>query len=208
MNTATRADLQATEMPTLAHYEQHAQAFWQGTKDHDVTQNYHAFLSAMPANTVLDILDFGCGPGRDLHYFKSLGHRTIGLDGCENFCRMAREYAGCEVLHQSFLQLTLPHQRFDGTFANASLFHVPSSELLRVLGDLRAALKPGGILFMSNPRGDGEGWNGDRYGHYMEFEKSEQYLTQAGFIVRNHYYRPEGKPRNEQPWLAIVSERT
>ncbi len=59
---------------TIAHYDEHAEGFWQGTKDHDVTQNYQAFLSAMPKGRPLDILDFGCGPGRDLLYFKQLGH--------------------------------------------------------------------------------------------------------------------------------------
>ena len=34
---------------------------------------------------------------------------------------------------QNFLALQLPESRFDGIFANASLFHVPSQELPRVL---------------------------------------------------------------------------
>ena len=48
---------------------------------------------------------------------------------------MARSYSGCEVLHQDFLAMALPESRFDGVFANASLFHVPSRELPRVLLD-------------------------------------------------------------------------
>ena len=68
-------------------------------------------------------------------------------------------------------------------------------------------MKPGGILFSSNPRGDGEGWNGERYGHYMELEASRAFLEQAGFVLLDHYYRPAGKPREQQPWLAIVSQK-
>jgi hypothetical protein len=30
------------------------------------------------------------------------------------------------------------------------------------------------------------------------------YMTAAGFVELEHYYRPEGLPRNEQPWLASV----
>jgi len=45
-------------------------------------------------------------------------------------------------------------------------------------------LKPGGVLFSSNPRGEGEeGWSGARY---------------------SAYYRPAGLPRERQPWLASV----
>jgi hypothetical protein len=39
------------------------------------------------------------------------------------------------------------------------LFHVPSQELPRVLLELHTTLKPGGVLFSSNPRGrNEEGW--------------------------------------------------
>lgn len=205
------ADLSRIESRTLASYSASAAEFWQGTRDHDVTQNYAAFLAAClhgkPAGTALDILDFGCGPGRDLLYFKSLGHRPVGLDGCADFCRMAREHSGCTVLQQNFLQLQLDAQSFDGIFANASLFHIPSGELPRVLRELHSALRADGVLFSSNPRGEGEGWAGARYGHWMEFDASERYWREAGFEIVDHYYRPAGKPRAEQPWLALVSRK-
>jgi SAM-dependent methyltransferase len=205
--TLPAAQLVEIEAITLAHYEANAQSFWQGTKDHDVTQNYQALLSQFPVGKTLDILDFGCGPGRDLSYFKSLGHRPVGLDGSNTFCVMARANTGCQVLHQHFLSLSLPRHGFDGVFANASLFHVPGQELPRVLQELHGALRPGGILFTSNPRGNTEGWSGQRYGHFMEFDVSNAYLEGAGFTVVQHYYRPQGAPRAEQPWLAIVSRK-
>ena len=78
---------------------------------------------------------------------------------------MARADSGCEVWQQDLLQLQLPTESFDGIFANAVLFHVPSVELPGVLARLHEALKGGGVLFCSNPRGqDEEGWSGDRYG--------------------------------------------
>jgi len=195
------------ENGTLAHYEQTAESFWQGTRDHDVSQNIEAFLQALPETGPLDMLDLGCGPGRDLAAFKAAGHRPVGLDGSKTFCQMASEHSGCPVLHQQFLSLELDEASFDGVFANASLFHIPSAELERVLKQLHRALRPGGILFSSNPRGSSEGWNGPRYGHYMELEVTESFLEQAGFKIIHHYYRPEGQPRDSQPWLAILSQR-
>ena len=88
---------------TISHYDDNAWSFWEGTKDHDVSQNYDHFLAQFAATRKLDILDFGCGPGRDLAYFKGLGHRAVGLDGSFAFCAMAQENTGCPVLHQSFL---------------------------------------------------------------------------------------------------------
>jgi SAM-dependent methyltransferase len=194
---------------TLGHYSAHAESFWQGTKDHDVRQNIAALLGAIEGDGPFTILDFGCGPGRDLGELKRLGHEAVGLDGCGEFCAMARARTGCEVLEQDFLSLDLPEARFHGVFANASLFHVPSLELPRVLGELRGALRPRGVLFSSNPRGgDREGWNGDRYGCYYERPRWSELVTAAGFAEVGHYYRPTGLPREEQPWLASVWRRT
>ena len=112
---------------TLGHYNASADGFRDGTRDHDVSQNIEALLRHLDASSVLSILDFGCGPGRDLRAFSARGHHVIGLDGAERFVAMARSESGCEVWHQNFLQLDLPPARFDGIFANASLLHVPIS---------------------------------------------------------------------------------
>lgn len=188
---------------TLNHYNAQAEAFWQGTRDHDVRQNIDALLRSMEGLPPFEILDLGCGPGRDLITFTQLGHRATGLEGTPRFCEMARAHSGCEVLQQDFLRLDLPAGRFDGIFANASLFHVPTQALPRVLKELHAALKPRGVLFSSNPRGQGEeGWSGGRYGAYHDLEHWRVFMVDAGFVALDHYYRPSGQPRHRQPWLA------
>ncbi len=193
---------------TLAHYNERAEAFRAGTRDHDVSQNIDALLRHIEAKPPWTLLDFGCGPGRDLKTFATLGHHAIGLDGAERFVEMARADTGCEVWQQDFLALSLPDARFDGVFANAALFHVPSRELPRVLGQLHATLKPRGVLFSSNPRGaNEEGWNGARYGAYHDLARWRAYLMDTGFAELEHYYRPAGLPRDEQPWLASVWRR-
>jgi SAM-dependent methyltransferase len=205
----TPADLEAISERTVTHYDLAAESFWAGTHDHDVSQNIAALLDHIEGQPPFSILDFGCGPGRDLLTFQRLGHRPVGLDGSARFVEMARGLTGCEVLHQDFLSLDLPAARFDGIFANASLFHVPRQELPRVLRELRAALIPRGVLFSSNPRGDNqEGWSGgDRYGAYHDLAAWQAFLQAAGFDELLHYYRPPGLPREQQPWLASVWRR-
>ena len=189
---------------TLADYARRAEAFRDGTRDHDVSQNIEALLSAIDATPPFDILDIGCGPGRDLKSFKALGHRAIGLEACAEFAAMA-EAEGFEVWRQNFLALNLPPARFDGLFANASLFHVPGRELPRVLRQFHAALRPNGVLFSSNPRGHNEeGWFNGRYCAYHDLAQWRGFLTGAGFAEIGHYYRPKGLPREQQPWLASV----
>lgn len=205
MAQLSREDLAAVSGRTLDHYNRHADSFWRGTRDHDVTQNLAALLRHVEGAPPYTILDFGCGPGRDLKALSEQGHVAVGLEGSARFVEMARTWSGCEVLHQDFLALDLPAGRFDGVYANAALFHVPAQELPRVLAELRASLKPRGVLFSSNPRGrDEEGWNQGRYGAYWDLETWRRHLTGAGFVELEHYYRPAGLPREQQPWLATV----
>jgi SAM-dependent methyltransferase len=200
--------LEALSRSTLEHYEQNAESFWQGTRDHDVSQNIDALLAALGNRAPLEILDFGCGPGRDLLEFKRRGHLPVGLDGSTAFVSRAREYAGVPVLQQQFLRLELPEGRFDGVFANASLFHVPAQELPRVLGELRSCLKPCGVLFVSNPRGDNrEGYQGARYGSYHDEDTWWRFALGAGFEALSHYYRPPGLAREQQSWLCSLWRR-
>jgi SAM-dependent methyltransferase len=203
--TQARQELDQITATTLDHYNERAAEFWSGTRDHDVKQNIDALLRHIRATPPCDILDFGCGPGRDLAAFRALGHVPVGLEGSHSFAVMARDHSGCEVWEQNFLALDLPRGRFDGIFANASLFHVPCQELPRVLGELRGALRPEGVLFTSNPRGNNEeGWNRGRYGAYHDLEAWRKFLTAAEFVELEHYYRPSGLPREQQPWLASV----
>ena len=198
-------DLEKIASLTLENYNQRADDFWNGTHDHDVSQNVAALLQYIEGEPPFTILDFGCGPGRDLKAFAGLGHVAIGLEGAARFADMARAHGGGEVWQQDFLKLDLPDQHFDGVFANAALFHVPSQELPRVLRELHATLKPHGVLFSSNPHGHNEeGWNRGRYGVFYDLETWRRYLSAADFVELTHYYRPAGAPRTQQPWLASV----
>jgi len=206
------SDPELTEIATrtLGHYEANAASFWAGTRDHDVTQNYAALLAALGNRAGLRLLDFGCGPGRDLVALTALGHVVTGLDGTPAFVQMARAKSGCVVLAQNFFELELGAGVFDGVFANASLFHVPRALLPRVLGQLFRSLVPGGALFCSNPRSferDWEGWQGERYGSYLTSDGWSSVITEAGFVIERLFLRPAHKPPAEQPWHALVAQK-
>lgn len=191
-------------LKTLLYYSSNPTEFWQGTKDHDVSQNINALLSNIQKNTPYKILDFGCGPGRDLLTFEELGHQAYGLDGCREFCEMAQEHSSCVVYNQDFIDVDLADNFYDGIFANASLFHVPKENLSDLIKKFYNSLTTGGILFSSNPRGNGEDIHGERCANFMEIEEYKKIVEDQGFKLINHYYRPAGKPVDECPWLACI----
>ena len=153
------------------------------------------------------ILDFGCGPGCDLMHFTSLGHEAVGLDGSAELAALARKHPAARCCIKTFSPSTYPRARLM-VCSRMRRLHVPRQELPRVLQELWQTLKPGGILFSSNPRGDNqEGFNGTRFGSFHSLEAWRGYISAAGFEELTHYYRPEGRPRDEQPWLAVVAKK-
>jgi hypothetical protein len=78
-----------------------------------------------------------------------------------------------------------------------------------VLVEIRGALKPRGVLFSSNPRGNNEeGLSGGRYGCFFDPDTWRTNLQAAGFLELRSYFRPPGLPRDRQPWLATVWRRS
>jgi hypothetical protein len=51
-------DLEKIAHLTQEHYDQRAEAFWQGTRDHDVGQNIAALLQYIDSKPPFTILDF------------------------------------------------------------------------------------------------------------------------------------------------------
>ena len=154
------APLGTESTETLLDYGAVALAFDEGNKGHDVSQNLEALLSSLatPAGAprALDVLDLGCAGGRDLLALAARGHRPVGLDGAPEFVALARAKGPFEVWEQDLCRLALPAARFDGVFANAVLFHVPSAHLDAALAQIWATLRPGGAFFCSNAHGFGE----------------------------------------------------
>ena len=199
------AEFRHISAATIGHYRRMATLYRDGTWNHDVSQNLQALLAAIPGVAPYRILDLGCGPGRDLVTFRARGHVAVGLDGCPEFVAMARAASGCEVWQQDLLAMTLPPASFDGVFANAVLFHVPSQALPVTLDRLHAALKPGGALLASNPRGqDEEGFVDGRYACFYGFDTWHRLVSRSGFALVDHYFRPPGTPRRQQQWLATL----
>ena len=78
-------DLEKIASLTLDYYNEQAEEFWQGTREHDVKQNIAALLQWIEGEPPFTILDFACGPGRDLKVFSEPGHIAVGLEGAAHF---------------------------------------------------------------------------------------------------------------------------
>jgi hypothetical protein len=101
-------DLEKIADLKLDYYNRHAEDFWEGTRNHDISQNIAAMLRYIESERPFTILDFGCAPGRDLKAFTELGHLATGLEGAAHLAAMARAYSGCECGNRIFSSSIYP----------------------------------------------------------------------------------------------------
>lgn len=100
------------------------------------------------------VLDAGCGSGRDALAFAQAGFEVDAFDASPEMVALARAHTGLDVACHTFDDVTAL-ERYDGIWACASLVHLDDEGLLRALTRLMAALKVGGVIFMSLKKGEG-----------------------------------------------------
>ncbi|HCM9620691.1 TPA: class I SAM-dependent methyltransferase [Enterobacter cloacae subsp. cloacae] len=144
---------------TLHYYENHAQDFFDGTVNVDMTSLYEAFTQHLPHGA--RVLDAGCGSGRDAKAFHEMGYQVDAFDASSAMVELARQHTGLPVQLMTFSEIDSKAQ-YDGIWCCASLLHVPSSGLPAVMQKLADALKPGGVWYVSFKYGNGERVQGER----------------------------------------------
>lgn len=103
------------------------------------------------------VVDLGCGPGRDALALARSALRVTGLDLSSRMLERAAKDQ--PVLVRADLgQPPFRDGSIDGTWAAATLLHVPSEDVPRTLGAWRLLLRPGGTLALSTSLGSDEGW--------------------------------------------------
>lgn len=147
-------------MDSIDYYNKYANIYFESTVDLDMGETLERFLSMLPEGG--EVLDLGCGSGRDSLKLIERGFDVTAIDGSIELCGLASIHIGQDVLHMQFDELDF-QEVFDGIWACASLLHVSPEELEVVLGKVIDGLKPGGILYMSFKHGEFSGFRNGRY---------------------------------------------
>jgi ubiquinone/menaquinone biosynthesis C-methylase UbiE len=155
------------------------------------------------------VLDVGCGPAHDTAGLRDLGLRAIGFDRSRGMLAQARPHQ-LPLLLGDMRQLPLRAGALDGLWVCASFLHIPKPDAPEVLRELRRVLRPGGVLFISIKRGQGQRWiahgsGGQRFFVFYQEDELDALLTAAGFIVRESWLDADHLGRPE-PWIARLAE--
>jgi SAM-dependent methyltransferase len=143
------------------------------------------FNSLLAANS--DVLDIGCGPGRDLDFFASCGHGVVGIELNSSFYDMCSSKH--TVVNGDIRELTsfFSPQTFDGIWAQASFVHLSTDEVEAVIVDCFTLLRPGGLFYASVPSSGDTGWRDETDGRRWYTVWPDDSITtpmqNAGFTV-------------------------
>ncbi|MGN0482348.1 MAG: class I SAM-dependent methyltransferase [Lachnospiraceae bacterium] len=191
---------------TIAYYNSNAEQFYDATVNADMCQQYDAFETYLFPGA--DILDCGCGSGRDSLYFLNQGYRVTAIDGSKELCKKARKLTGLPVKTMLFQEMTFERE-FDAIWACASLVHVAAEELLDVFQKLTKALRERGIIYVSFKYGT---FQGERNGRFFTDLNDASFEILIGKIpelqILQKFISTDVRPgREEEKWLNVVLKK-
>lgn len=191
---------------TLQYYNANAEAFDANTFVVDFSQIQQEFLNTLPAGA--QILDFGCGSGRDTKYFLEQGYKVDAIDGSAVLCKFASAHTGIKVRQMLFQELHAK-EKYDGIWACASILHVEKNELPDILQRMYNALKTDGTIYVSFKYGDFEGERNGRYfSDFTEESFSKLVKRVHGLIIEKMWITGDVREgRGDERWLNIILRR-
>ncbi len=188
----------------MDYYDKFSREYFEATLNLEMSHFYDPFLKLIHKNA--RILDIGCGSGRDIKYFMSLGHVVCGVDPSLEMIKLARENTKTEIIHGSIQEVDF-QKTFDAVWACASLLHIPSNELDYVFEKISKILSPGGIFYCSFKNGDFEGFA--EYGRYFTFlteDKLTNHLNSiSDFEIKKIWISADIRSDKDVTWINCIA---
>lgn len=189
-------------MKTIDYYNKFADDFAEATLHVDMESLYHPFLAELPERA--QILDVGCGSGRDTLAFINKGYQVNAIDYSEELVKNATELTGIKVKYQSFYALS-DIAIYDGIWACASILHCERNRLAEVIEKLLTALKPNGVLYMSFKYGDTDREKEGRQFTDLDEAQARTLLEQFNNVQQiQQWITVDQRPDRQEKWLNLL----
>ncbi|MGK5638356.1 class I SAM-dependent methyltransferase [Streptomyces sp. URMC 126] len=199
-STTSPAGQQDPVAASVAVYSDHADAY-AAVHAPKMADRVERFAGSLPAPSL--ILDAGCGPGRDLARFREYGHVARGVDLNPVFVAMAGAHAPTSQCDLREVGSRFPAGTFDGIWSAASLVHLATDDVVDVLRQFAALLRPGGRLYVALKATGKTGWldepDGRRWYTVWDPDEFAATVAGAGFTV-------DGVDRG--PYVEVWASRT
>lgn len=189
---------------TIAVYDAKTQEYAELTATDGDLPVLRDFEALLPRGS--KVLDYGCGPGHAAAYFARKGHTVHAFDASIEMVKLAKAHDGVTAW-QSYFSEFQAVEEYDGIWASFSLLHAARSDIPKLLGVLRAALRPKGWLYIGVKLGSGEARDeiGRLYTYFQEDEISH-FIQEAGFTIKDTKFGSGlGLDGTPSKWISIVA---
>lgn len=160
-----------------------------------------AALAGVPAQ----VLDLGCGPGLHCRALRERGLRVVGLDITRAMLSIAGDQndSRVDLVQGDSRLLPLCDGAFRGVWANASLLHLPKTQVSGALAEVSRVLRPGGVFLSAMKEGDQDRFDEAAPGavveqpRYFAHYRTAEWtllLEAAGFSVEHQEIDPDSRP--------------
>ena len=189
---------------SVNYYDENSKTYFESTVSADMDHVRDAFLKHIPQGG--QVLDAGCGSGRDAKAFADQGYQVTAFDASAEMVRLARNYTALEVRQMTFDQMEW-QDRFDGIWACATLLHVARSELADTFKRFERALKPSGAWFISMKLGAStREIEGRTFTDVTEVEL-ESLLVSVGLRLSEMWLTDDVRPGRSDRWVNAIAVR-
>lgn len=194
-------------MDSIDYYNRYAVPYYEETVDVDMTEVIEPFMELLPENA--EVLDLGCGSGRDTIVLEERGFYVTPMDGSEEMCKLAEVNTDQEVLQMTYDEMEFDDV-FDGIWACASLVHLTDDEMREIMKKLIQALKADGILYFSVHKGDRDGiYNGRYFRDYTRKELSELMEEFPELELINMWTTQDARSgKSDGQWLNVLAKKS
>jgi SAM-dependent methyltransferase len=151
-----------------------------------------------------EILDVGCGSGRDLLWLKNRGFKVIGLEKSAGLAGLARQHTGCEVIEADFESFEFSEYQVDAVTLIDALVHVPHEKFAEILSSILQALQHDGTLLLTMKAGKGSREFPDGRIFYLWKRPDLENIFDTLGLIRVHFSRQVSKVRPSDEWLSYV----
>lgn len=191
---------------TIDYYNKHAAQYYDNTVELNMEEILERFIELLPEDA--EVLDLGCGSGRDSLYMLENGFDVTAIDGSEELCELASIHIGQDVLFMNFEEIEFVDV-FDGVWACASLVHIEKNKIKQILDKIFRSLHEEGILYFSVLEGEFEGVRNGRYFSDYRTKELRELLEDYERIEIIDIFKTDDirKDRKEKKWINVLVKK-
>lgn len=184
------------------YYEINADAYFAKTVSADPSVFLSPFVLFLPAQP--QILDIGCGSGRDLLWLKQRGYHPTGLERSASLARLAREKSGCPVIEGDLETFDFSTGEWNAVLMVGSLVHISHNQLLPVLQKMLSGFVSPYTILLTMKAGDGCFHCPDGRTFFLWKETEIEAIIRQLNLRTAAFFRNHSAIGNGETWLGYV----